>query len=175
MGTCETFLFCSWQPSFHGICLIINASESMGEFISLFLFYFFGEVMSIFILLTSLKRVFHCKDHTQLSLDLYISLRPEYNDLEYRSQISHFSLIILGIWYTFCACFSPSVKWITWHSAQILKQVTATGTDSSIISAGWEPTEENEDERDRHPSYSGSGIDDDEDFISSTSKNNQFL
>ncbi|XP_043765143.1 CD44 antigen isoform X3 [Cervus elaphus] len=43
-----------------------------------------------------------------------------------------------------------------------------TSTDSSIISAGWEPTEENEDERDRHPSYSGSGIDDDEDFISST-------
>lgn len=69
----------------------------MGEFISLFLFYFFGEVMSIFILLTSLERVFHCKDHTQLSLDLYISLRPEYNNLEYRSQISHFSLIILGI------------------------------------------------------------------------------
>ncbi|XP_072647214.1 CD44 antigen isoform X2 [Canis lupus baileyi] len=43
-----------------------------------------------------------------------------------------------------------------------------TSTDSSIISAGWEPTEENEDERDKHPSYSGSGIDDDEDFISST-------
>uniref|UniRef100_A0A7N5P372 CD44 antigen n=1 Tax=Ailuropoda melanoleuca TaxID=9646 RepID=A0A7N5P372_AILME len=43
-----------------------------------------------------------------------------------------------------------------------------TGTDSNIISAGWEPTEENEDERERHPSYSGSGIDDDEDFISST-------
>ncbi|XP_015330329.1 CD44 antigen isoform X14 [Bos taurus] len=43
-----------------------------------------------------------------------------------------------------------------------------TSTDSSIISAGWEPTEENEDERDRHPSYSGSGIGDDEDFISST-------
>ncbi|KAM9768231.1 CD44 antigen isoform 4-T4 [Dama dama] len=45
-----------------------------------------------------------------------------------------------------------------------------TSTDSSIISAGWEPTEENEDERDRHPSYSGSGIDDDEDFISSTTQ-----
>ncbi|XP_036715260.1 CD44 antigen isoform X16 [Balaenoptera musculus] len=43
-----------------------------------------------------------------------------------------------------------------------------TSTDSNIISAGWEPTEENEDESDRHPSYSGSGIDDDEDFISST-------
>ena len=147
----------------------------MGEFIGLLLFYFFGEVMSIFILLTSLKRVVHCRDHTQLSLDLYISLRPEYNNLEYRSQISHFFLIILGIRYTFCACFSPFVKWVTRHSAQLLTQVTTTGTDSSIISAGWEPTEENEDERDRHPSYSGSGIDDDEDFISSTSKNNQFL
>nr|XP_044606153.1 CD44 antigen isoform X7 [Equus asinus] len=43
-----------------------------------------------------------------------------------------------------------------------------TGTDSNVISAGWEPTEENEDERDKHPSYSGSGIDDDEDFVSST-------
>ncbi|XP_077633639.1 CD44 antigen isoform X1 [Crocuta crocuta] len=43
-----------------------------------------------------------------------------------------------------------------------------TSMDSNIISAGWEPTEENEDERDKHPSYSGSGIDDDEDFISST-------
>ncbi|XP_042089278.1 CD44 antigen isoform X8 [Ovis aries] len=58
----------------------------------------------------------------------------------------------------------------TSDTTQILKQVTATGTDSSIISAGWEPTEENEDERDRHPSYSGSGIDDDEDFISSTTQ-----
>ncbi|XP_060032580.1 CD44 antigen isoform X7 [Erinaceus europaeus] len=43
-----------------------------------------------------------------------------------------------------------------------------TSTDSNIISAGWQPTEENEDERDKHPSYSGSGIDDDEDFVSST-------
>ncbi|XP_065738900.1 CD44 antigen isoform X2 [Phocoena phocoena] len=44
----------------------------------------------------------------------------------------------------------------------------ATSTDSNIISAGWEATEENEDESDRHPSYSGSDTDDDEDFISST-------
>ncbi|XP_059565675.1 CD44 antigen isoform X25 [Myotis daubentonii] len=43
-----------------------------------------------------------------------------------------------------------------------------TSTDSNIISAGWKPTEENEDERDKHPIHSGSGIDDDEDFISST-------
>ncbi|XP_014301593.2 CD44 antigen, partial [Myotis lucifugus] len=41
-------------------------------------------------------------------------------------------------------------------------------TDSNIITAGWKPTEENEDERDKHPIHSGSGIDDDEDFISST-------
>ncbi|XP_064348520.1 CD44 antigen isoform X4 [Camelus dromedarius] len=53
-------------------------------------------------------------------------------------------------------------------AAQPLTQVTTTGTDSNIISAGWEPTEENEDERDKQPSYSGSGIDDDEDFLSST-------
>ncbi|XP_054294238.1 CD44 antigen isoform X9 [Pongo pygmaeus] len=42
------------------------------------------------------------------------------------------------------------------------------GTSSNTISAGWEPNEENEDERDRQLSFSGSGIDDDEDFISST-------
>lgn len=52
-------------------------------------------------------------------------------------------------------------------------QVTITGTDSSAISTGWEPNEENEDERDKPISFSGSGIDDDEDFISSTSKNDQ--
>lgn len=49
-------------------------------------------------------------------------------------------------------------------------QVTTTGANSNITLAGWNPTEENEDERDKHPSYSGSGIDDDEDFVSSTSK-----
>ncbi|XP_074228277.1 CD44 antigen isoform X15 [Camelus bactrianus] len=48
------------------------------------------------------------------------------------------------------------------------ENTAATSTDSNIISAGWEPTEENEDERDKQPSYSGSGIDDDEDFLSST-------
>uniref|UniRef100_A0A8D2DMK8 CD44 antigen n=1 Tax=Sciurus vulgaris TaxID=55149 RepID=A0A8D2DMK8_SCIVU len=41
-------------------------------------------------------------------------------------------------------------------------------TDSNAISTGWEPNEESEDERDKHVSFSGSGIDDDEDFISST-------
>jgi versican core protein len=52
-------------------------------------------------------------------------------------------------------------------------QVTTTGTESNTISTGWEPNEENEDERDKHISFSGSGIDDDEDFIASTSKNNR--
>ncbi|XP_059959125.1 CD44 antigen isoform X12 [Mesoplodon densirostris] len=71
--------------------------------------------------------------------------------------------------------FQPSTSKMHLHTttimaAQPLMQVTTTGTDSNIISAGWEPTEENEDESDRHPSYSGSGIDDDEDFISSTTR-----
>ncbi|XP_054580547.1 CD44 antigen [Eptesicus fuscus] len=65
----------------------------------------------------------------------------------------------------------PSVSYSpedTPATTQLLMQVTTTGTDSNIISAGWAPTEENEDERDKHPIHSGSGIDDDEDFISST-------
>ncbi|XP_077654269.1 CD44 antigen isoform X8 [Urocitellus parryii] len=45
---------------------------------------------------------------------------------------------------------------------------TSGGMDSNAISTGWEPNEENEDERDKHVSFSGSGIDDDEDFVSST-------
>ncbi|XP_076970510.1 CD44 antigen isoform X2 [Tamandua tetradactyla] len=53
-------------------------------------------------------------------------------------------------------------------AAQPLMQVTTTGSDSNTISAGWEPNEENEDEKENSPSYSGSGIDDDEDFIAST-------
>ncbi|XP_029063101.1 CD44 antigen isoform X9 [Monodon monoceros] len=59
--------------------------------------------------------------------------------------------------------FQPSASRIHLHTTTIM-----AGTDSNIISAGWEATEENEDESDRHPSYSGSDIDDDEDFISST-------
>lgn len=47
------------------------------------------------------------------------------------------------------------------------------GTESNTNPTGREPNEENEDETDKYPSFSGSGIDDDEDFISSTSKNNQ--
>ncbi|KAF6332712.1 CD44 molecule (Indian blood group) [Rhinolophus ferrumequinum] len=46
------------------------------------------------------------------------------------------------------------------------EKTPTTSMDSNLISAGWEPTEE--DERDKHPIHSGSGIDDDEDFISST-------
>ncbi|KAM6159904.1 CD44 antigen isoform 1-T1 [Erethizon dorsatum] len=42
------------------------------------------------------------------------------------------------------------------------------GTDSNTMSTGWEPSEETEEDRDKHLSFSGSGIDDDEDFISST-------
>nr|XP_034349901.1 CD44 antigen isoform X4 [Arvicanthis niloticus] len=42
------------------------------------------------------------------------------------------------------------------------------GTESNTKPTGWEPNEENEDETDKYPSFSGSGIDDDEDFISST-------
>ncbi|XP_058161560.1 CD44 antigen isoform X6 [Dasypus novemcinctus] len=53
-------------------------------------------------------------------------------------------------------------------AAQPLMQVTTTGMDSSTISTGWEPNEENEDGKENSPSYSGSGIDDDEDFIAGT-------
>ncbi|XP_037060939.1 CD44 antigen isoform X1 [Peromyscus leucopus] len=42
------------------------------------------------------------------------------------------------------------------------------GTESNTNPTGWEPNEENEDETEKYPSFSGSGIDDDEDFISST-------
>nr|XP_045012237.1 CD44 antigen isoform X2 [Jaculus jaculus] len=44
----------------------------------------------------------------------------------------------------------------------------STGTESHTISTGWELNEENEDETDKFLSFSGSDIDDDEDFISST-------
>ncbi|KAM7087001.1 CD44 antigen isoform 24-T26 [Molossus nigricans] len=59
--------------------------------------------------------------------------------------------------------FRPSESKNQLHTTTVM-----AGTDSNIISAGWEPTEEKEDERDKHPSHSGSGIDDEEDFISST-------
>ncbi|XP_036896396.1 CD44 antigen isoform X6 [Sturnira hondurensis] len=67
---------------------------------------------------------------------------------------------------------APSYPEDTSVTTQLLMQVTTTGTDSNTISAGWEPVEENEDERDKNPSHSGSGIDDDEDFISSTTSAN---
>ncbi|XP_021120017.1 CD44 antigen isoform X2 [Heterocephalus glaber] len=44
----------------------------------------------------------------------------------------------------------------------------STSTDSNTMSKGWAPSEENEEDIDIHLSFSGSGIDDDEDFISST-------
>ncbi|XP_010610888.1 CD44 antigen isoform X3 [Fukomys damarensis] len=44
----------------------------------------------------------------------------------------------------------------------------STSTDSNTMSTGWAPSEENEEDIDKHLSFSGSGIDDDEDFISST-------
>ncbi|XP_076703161.2 CD44 antigen isoform X2 [Callospermophilus lateralis] len=63
--------------------------------------------------------------------------------------------------------------WLSWlfqpsESRNHLLTTTMSGTDSNTISTGWEPNEENEDERDKHVSFSGSGIDDDEDFVSST-------
>ncbi|XP_006498710.1 CD44 antigen isoform X2 [Mus musculus] len=49
-----------------------------------------------------------------------------------------------------------------------IRSTLATSTESNTNPTGWEPNEENEDETDKYPSFSGSGIDDDEDFISST-------
>ncbi|NP_001427266.1 CD44 antigen isoform 22 precursor [Homo sapiens] len=71
------------------------------------------------------------------------------------------------IFYTFSTVHpipDEDSPWIT----DSTDRIPATSTSSNTISAGWEPNEENEDERDRHLSFSGSGIDDDEDFISST-------
>ncbi|XP_048215759.1 CD44 antigen isoform X5 [Perognathus longimembris pacificus] len=53
-------------------------------------------------------------------------------------------------------------------TTSIYKSTPATSMESNTTSTGWEPNEENEDERDKHISFSGSGIDDDEDFITST-------
>ncbi|XP_069888699.1 CD44 antigen isoform X4 [Dipodomys merriami] len=64
--------------------------------------------------------------------------------------------------------------WLSWlfqpsESKNHLPAATKMpGTESNTMSAGWEPNEENEDERDKYISFSGSGIDDDEDFITST-------
>ncbi|XP_023594072.1 CD44 antigen isoform X7 [Trichechus manatus latirostris] len=65
----------------------------------------------------------------------------------------------------FSQWFQPS------HSKNHLHTTTKmAGTDSNTMSAGWDPNEENEDETGKPPSYSGSGIDDDEDFISRTTQ-----
>ncbi|XP_012875085.1 PREDICTED: CD44 antigen isoform X7 [Dipodomys ordii] len=64
--------------------------------------------------------------------------------------------------------------WLSWlfqpsESKNHLPAATKMpGTESNTMSAGWERNEENEDERDKHISFSGSGFDDDEDFITST-------
>ncbi|XP_021574035.1 CD44 antigen, partial [Carlito syrichta] len=59
--------------------------------------------------------------------------------------------------------FSPSEAKNDLHTTTQM-----AGTESKTASMGWEPDAENDDERDKHPSFSGSGIDDDEDFLSST-------
>eukprot|EP00074_Homo_sapiens_P095810 XP_016874074.1 CD44 antigen isoform X17 [Homo sapiens] len=77
------------------------------------------------------------------------------------------------IFYTFSTVHpipDEDSPWIT----DSTDRIPATSTSSNTISAGWEPNEENEDERDRHLSFSGSGIDDDEDFISSTRDQDTF-
>lgn len=107
---CETFSFYSWHPSFprHMLNkLIINASESMGECISLFFFYFFGGFMSIFIILTSLRRVFTCKNYSHMFLDLYISFRDQNIRIGgIQVQGRPFFLLILGIpLYILCLIF----------------------------------------------------------------------
>ncbi|XP_063583978.1 CD44 antigen isoform X24 [Pongo abelii] len=77
------------------------------------------------------------------------------------------------IFYTFSTAHpipDEDGPWIT----DSTDRTPATSTSSNTISAGWEPNEENEDERDRQLSFSGSGIDDDEDFISSTRDQDAF-
>ncbi|XP_019594105.2 CD44 antigen isoform X2 [Rhinolophus sinicus] len=68
---------------------------------------------------------------------------------------------------------SPSIDYIfhtdltTAHPTQGKDRPWVSGIpEKTPTTTGWEPTEE--DERDKHPIHSGSGIDDDEDFISST-------
>ncbi|XP_023442241.2 CD44 antigen isoform X1 [Dasypus novemcinctus] len=63
--------------------------------------------------------------------------------------------------------------WFSWlfqpsQAKNHLHTTKMAGMDSSTISTGWEPNEENEDGKENSPSYSGSGIDDDEDFIAGT-------
>ncbi|XP_032976608.1 CD44 antigen isoform X2 [Rhinolophus ferrumequinum] len=68
---------------------------------------------------------------------------------------------------------SPSIDYIfhtdltTAYPTQEKDRPRVSGSpEKTPTTTGWEPTEE--DERDKHPIHSGSGIDDDEDFISST-------
>ncbi|XP_013369604.1 PREDICTED: CD44 antigen isoform X12 [Chinchilla lanigera] len=64
-------------------------------------------------------------------------------------------------------------NWLSWlfqpsEPKTLHTRTKMAGTDSNTMSTGWEPSEDNEEDRDKHLSFSGSGIDDDEDFISST-------
>ncbi|XP_040836032.1 CD44 antigen isoform X3 [Ochotona curzoniae] len=56
-----------------------------------------------------------------------------------------------------------------------LDHIPTTSTDSNTNSAVWELEEENEDEGIKHFSFSGSGIDDEEDFISSTTSTTPWI
>ncbi|XP_040836030.1 CD44 antigen isoform X1 [Ochotona curzoniae] len=71
--------------------------------------------------------------------------------------------------------------WLSWlfqpsESKNHLHTTTQmAGTDSNTNSAVWELEEENEDEGIKHFSFSGSGIDDEEDFISSTTSTTPWI
>ncbi|KAK1335683.1 hypothetical protein QTO34_003476 [Cnephaeus nilssonii] len=102
------------------------------------------------------------KDNESLGFPLAIHLQKH---LVWASERNGTSVLLRGekLRIGFSWLFQPS------ESKNHLPTTTVmAGTDSNIISAGWASTEENEDERDKHPIHSGSGIDDDEDFISST-------
>ncbi|KAM8968042.1 CD44 antigen isoform 10-T10 [Sarcophilus harrisii] len=58
--------------------------------------------------------------------------------------------------------------WPSKRERQLHTTTRTAGIDSTSTPADLEPNEENEEETGKFPSYSGSGIDDDEDFISTT-------
>ncbi|KAM8968049.1 CD44 antigen isoform 17-T17 [Sarcophilus harrisii] len=61
--------------------------------------------------------------------------------------------------------------WPSKRERQLHTTTRTAGIDSTSTPADLEPNEENEEETGKFPSYSGSGIDDDEDFISTTEQN----
>ncbi|XP_058302543.1 CD44 antigen isoform X1 [Hylobates moloch] len=104
--------------------------------------------------------------------DIYPS-NPTDDDVSSGSSSERSSTSGSYIFYTFSTVHpipDEDGPWIT----DSTDRTPATSTSSNTISAGWEPNEENEDERERHLSFSGSGIDDDEDFISSTRDQDAF-